>query len=96
MQYLVTMTTHVPVGTSAEAVDDIRQREAKRARELAGQGHLERLWVLPGQGRALGLWRASDIGEMNAVLATLPLNDWMNVETTPLSEHPNDPALTSG
>jgi muconolactone delta-isomerase len=44
MEYLVTMTTHVPDGTPAEAVDDIRAREAARSRELAAQGHLPRIW----------------------------------------------------
>ena len=28
MEYLVTMTTHVPDGTPAEAVDDVRARAA--------------------------------------------------------------------
>ncbi len=31
MEYLITMTTHVPEGTSEETVDDIRSREAARA-----------------------------------------------------------------
>ena len=35
MEYLVTMTTHVPDGTSEAAVQDIRSREAARSRELA-------------------------------------------------------------
>ena len=38
MEYLVTMTTHVPDGTSEEAVSDVRAREAVRSRELAAQG----------------------------------------------------------
>ena len=54
MEFLVTMTTHVPDGTSGQALDDVRGREAARPRELAGQGHLLRLWVQPRQGRALG------------------------------------------
>ena len=40
MEYLVTMTTHVPDGTPAEAVDDVRAREAARSRERAARGHL--------------------------------------------------------
>ena len=40
MEYLVTMTTHVPAGTSEEAVEAVRTREAARSRELAAQGHL--------------------------------------------------------
>jgi len=95
MEYLVTMTTHVPEGTPAEAVEDTRAREAQRAHELAGQGHLLRLWTLPGQGRALGLWRAQDAAAMQAIMASLPLYDWMSVQTTPLTAHPSDPALTS-
>ena len=50
MEFLVTMTTHVPDGTSGQAVEDVRGREAARSRELAGQGHLLRLWVLPLRG----------------------------------------------
>jgi muconolactone D-isomerase len=49
MEYLVTMTTHVPAGTPEQAVDDIRAREAAHSRELAGQGHLLRLWRPPLQ-----------------------------------------------
>ncbi len=35
MEYLVTMTTHVPEGTPDEAVADVRAREAARSAELA-------------------------------------------------------------
>lgn len=47
MEYLVTMTTHVPDGTSEGAVADVRAREATHTRELAGQGHIIRLWRPP-------------------------------------------------
>ena len=40
MEYLVTMTTHVPEGTPDQAVAHVRGREAARSRELAAQGHL--------------------------------------------------------
>jgi hypothetical protein len=42
VEYLVSMTTHVPEGTSDAAVQDIRGREAAHSRELATQGHLLR------------------------------------------------------
>jgi muconolactone D-isomerase len=92
MEYLVTMTTHVPEGTPGQAVEDVRAREAAHSRELAAQGHLLRLWRLPGEGRALGLWRARDAAQMQAVLASLPMDPWMGVETTP---HPSDPGLVA-
>ncbi len=93
-EYLVVMTTHIPEGTPAGAVEDIRTREAAHSRELAAQGHLRRLWALPGEGRTLGLWRARDATEMEAVLKSLPLDPWMTVQTTTLAQHPSDPAIT--
>jgi muconolactone delta-isomerase len=94
MEYLVTMTTHVPDGRPDQVVDDIRACEAARKRELAAQGHVLRLWRLPGESRALGLWNAGDPAELQVILKSLPLDPWMTVETTPLTRHASDPALT--
>lgn len=95
MEYLVTMTTPVPNGTSDQAVADVRAREPAHWSELAGQGHLLRLWNLPGQGHALGLWRARVWAEMQAMLESLPLDAWMTVQSTPLTPHPSDPGLAA-
>ena len=91
-EFLTTFTITIPDGTPDRAVGDAEAGEARRTRELAGQGHLERLWAL-GPGRNLGLWRARDPAEMQAILKSLPLDAWMDVETTPLTEHPSDPAI---
>jgi muconolactone delta-isomerase len=92
-EFLVTFADATPPGAPEQALGDAQAREARRAHELAGQGHLVRLWVLPGPGRALGLWRARDAAEMQAILESLPQYDGMTVETTPLTEHPSDPAI---
>jgi muconolactone delta-isomerase len=96
MEYLVTMTTHVPAGTPPAAVDDIRTREAARAQELAEMGHLLRLWrppLKPGEWRTLGLFAADDSEQLETILASMPLRVWRTDEVTPLSPHPNDPGL---
>ncbi len=94
-EFLTTFTTTVPPDTPAQAVADAEAREAQRARELAAQGHLLRLWQLPGEGRTLGLWQAADAVMMQAILTSLPLDAWMRVQTTPLTEHPSDPAISA-
>jgi muconolactone delta-isomerase len=99
MEYLVTMTTHVPAGTPDQAVADIRGREAARSRELAAQGRLLRLWrppLRPGEWRTLGLFAAADDGQLEEVLASMPLRVWRTDEVTALSPHPNDPGLAGG
>src|SRR5215831_655886 len=98
MEYLVTMTTHVPDGTPDEAVEDVRAREAAHSRELAAQGYLLRLWrppLQPGEWRSLGLFAADDGDQLEKVLASMPLRVWRTDEVTPLSPHPDDPALAA-
>jgi muconolactone delta-isomerase len=92
-EFLVTFTLAVPPGTSDQTLQDAKAREAQAADDLAGQGHLLRLWALPGAGRTLGLYQARNAAQMEAILAALPLAPWMTVDTTPLSPHPSDPAI---
>jgi muconolactone delta-isomerase len=96
MEYLVTMTTLVPDGTSDQTVEGVRSREAVRSRELAAQGHLLRLWrppLRPGEWRTLGLFSAADAVELEDVLASMPLRVWRSDQVVPLSAHPNDPSV---
>jgi muconolactone delta-isomerase len=98
MEYLVTMTTHVPDGTSEEAVANVRAREAVHTSELAAQGHILRLWrppLAPGEWRTLGLFAAADRGELERVLASMPLRVWRSDEVTELAHHPNDPVVSA-
>lgn len=94
MEFLVTMTTQVPEGTPVDAVDSIRAREATRARDLATEGHLLRLWrppLQPGEWRTLGLFEAEDEVELDKVLASMPLRVWRTDEAQALPAHRNDP-----
>jgi len=91
-EFLTTFQVEFPGGTPAGDVDGARAREAVRARELARQGHLLRLWALPEPDQALGLWQAAGAAEMQAIADSLPLTPWMTTRVTPLSPHPSDPA----
>ena len=94
MEYLVTMTTHVPAGTPDAAVDDIRARESAHTRELAAQGHVLRLWrppLAPGEWRTLGLFAADGADELERVLASMPLRVWRSDEVKELTAQANDP-----
>jgi len=92
-EFLVTFIVAVPPAEPPNVVADTKAREAQAAHDLAGQGHLLRLWALPGAGRTLGLYQASDADQMQAILESLPLASWMTVDATPLSPHPSDPAI---
>jgi muconolactone delta-isomerase len=94
-EFFTWFTVTVPSGVDQEAVDALAAREAEQIRQLAGEGHVTRLWMLPptpGSWHALGLWRAADAASLGAMLRSLPMNSWMSVDTMPLTRHPSDPA----
>jgi muconolactone delta-isomerase len=96
VEFLVGLNIKVPEGTPNQTVEDVKSREAQRARELTEQGHLARLWIPPtgpGEWRILGLWRAQDAAEMQSILGSLPLYSWFTAETTQLAPHPSDPDI---
>lgn len=92
MEFLTEILLTVPPGTPEDEVARRRAAEAARARQLAGQGHLLRLWRPAEDGwRNIGLWSARDEDELRALLRTLPLFDWMTVTVRSLGAHPSDP-----
>ncbi|WP_037571463.1 muconolactone Delta-isomerase family protein [Phaeacidiphilus oryzae] len=94
MEYLVTMVTTVPAGTTEQEVEDVRAREAANSRRLAQENELLRLWrppLGPGEWRSLGLFSAPDAERLEETLAAMPLRVWRRDEVTALTPHPNDP-----
>jgi muconolactone delta-isomerase len=94
-EFLTTFTLAVPRGTSAVAVEAMAAREAARTAELAAAGRLLRLWTLPEIGHNLGLWQAPDATALRDVLRSLPMIDWLVIDTVVLTRHPNDPATAA-
>jgi muconolactone delta-isomerase len=98
-EFLTRLTDATPGGASPDEIEDMSTREAGRARALAGEGHLLRLWSLPAERErtvSLGLWQAADASELDGILRSLPMYPWLYVETTELSPHPNDPGAGAG
>jgi muconolactone delta-isomerase len=91
-EFHTTFTVTGTDGVEPQVIDEARAGEARSTRKYAEDGFLERLWRLPGEGRALGLWQPDDAGQLDEMLAALPLSPWLRVEVTPLTEHPSDPA----
>ncbi|TQM64712.1 muconolactone Delta-isomerase family protein [Humibacillus xanthopallidus] len=92
-EFLTTFTVRVPA--NARDIDAVMAGEARRAGQLADQNKLRRLWRLPEQGRALGLWQVHDTEELTTLLGSLPMTaaGWLSIDTVALTPHPSDPAL---
>ncbi|MGH7069480.1 MAG: muconolactone Delta-isomerase [Acetobacteraceae bacterium] len=79
----------------ADAVEDLRRRERARARELADQGHLLRMWRTPGRRANWGLWAAENATQLHAILESLPYWPYMEIAVHPLARHVVDPVYGS-
>jgi muconolactone D-isomerase len=94
IEFLVEFDLQVPAGTPESEVSGRVQAESAAAAKLADEGHLVRLWRWPRTGdgvAAIGLYRAESVAQLDALLAELPLADWLRITVTPLRSHPNDP-----
>lgn len=91
MEFLVYMEVG-PIGTEEEASKLLKQ-EAQRARQLAQNGIMRRLWRVPGRRANWGIWNADTIDELHNAIASLPLYPYLTVTVHPLAHHPNDPGL---
>ena len=60
-EFLTTFTITIPPGTPGQAVTDADAREAQRAKELAGQGHLLRRGGCPNRDARWALWQAGGL-----------------------------------
>lgn len=92
MEYLVHITFSWPPGMTSEDQQRLVAAEAVRARELAAEGRLKRLWRIPGQRANWGIWTAKDATELHAVLSSLPMFPHLTATVHVLATHPNDPA----
>jgi len=98
MEFVVQHEGDDPAATADAEVEQHQRAESAAAAKLAEDGHLVRLWRRPllGDGTtAIGLYRAFSQAQLEDLLATLPLADWLRVTVTPLEAHPNDPATAS-
>ena len=96
MEFLVEFEVNIPDGTPDSEVKRRDDAEAVAAAKLVEQGHLERVWKKRVSGNltnVLGLYRADNQAQLDGLLESLPLAEWMRVTVTRLDAHANDPAL---
>ena len=92
MEFLVRIEVRWPADGDPARKAELAEKEAARSRELAAAGTLKRLWRIPGRWANYGLWDAPDPTALHAAITSLPFFPWLDVEVTPLAQHPSDPS----
>jgi muconolactone D-isomerase len=93
MEFLVRIELVAPPGIDAEELANLRTREAQRARELAAEGNIVRLWRSESTWGNWGLWSCESQETLLRLLESLPLRPFMTIDIHDLGQHPSDPQL---
>ncbi len=95
MEFLVQIRIALPADLELVERTRLLRAERERGQELVRDGSIVRIWRVGDPSAVdsahlenVGLWEASDEGELRCLLGTLPFFPWMTVDVTPLRLHP--------
>jgi muconolactone D-isomerase len=96
MEFLVRIVVDWPADGDPAELARITAAERERAAALGAEGHIRRMWRIPGRRANWGLWEADDATELHAAISSLPFYPYLSVEVHPLAAHPSDPERPGG
>jgi len=89
MLFHVRMDVRLPHDMPEEKAAELKRVEKARAQELQRAGTWRHLWRIAGQYSNISMFDVSDSDELHAVLSTLPLFPYMQIEVMAMVRHPS-------
>ena len=89
MLYHVRMDVRPPHDIDPERFEQLKAEEKARSQQLQREGKWPHLWRIAGRYANISIFDVESHDELHAVLSTLPLFPFMEVEVTPLARHPS-------
>lgn len=87
MEFLVRIKVTRPVHLDDSAWSSLLESERSQATEYRRQGHISRVWRVPGTSANVGVWEAQDATDLHRLLSNLPLYPHMEVAVECLALH---------
>jgi muconolactone D-isomerase len=88
MLFHVTITVRMPHDVDPEKIKRLEAMEHVRAAELQRQGKWLHLWRVAGKWANVSIFKVDSPAELHAILESLPLYPFMEVEVAALCRHP--------
>jgi muconolactone D-isomerase len=73
----------------AEQAAQLKQDEKALAARLQEEGKWRHLWRIAGQYANISIFDVASVDELHALLTSLPLFPYMQIEVMPLCRHPS-------
>ncbi len=88
MQFMVRIDVNLPGDWPADRLAEMVEAEFERGNQLMREGKQLRLWRIVGLRSNFGIWRTDTLEELHEILQSMPMHPWMDIEITPIIEHP--------
>lgn len=89
MIFLVQMDVTIPPDIDPDELTRFKQDEKHRAQEIQRSGRWPHLWRVAGRYANISVFDVDSIDELHSLLYSLPMFKFMDIEVTPLAEHPS-------
>lgn len=89
MLYHVRMDVRPPHDIDPKRFEQLKAEEKERSQHLQREGKWPHLWRIAGRYANISIFDVESHDELHALLSTLPLFPFMEVEVTPLARHPS-------
>jgi muconolactone D-isomerase len=89
MLYLVRMDVKIPHDLPASQADEIKAREKAYSQTLQKDGRWPHLWRVVGEYANYSVFDVASNEELHQLLSQLPLFPYMQLQVTPLAQHPS-------
>jgi muconolactone D-isomerase len=89
MLYLVRMDVKMPHDLPPAQADEIKAREKAYSQALQRDGRWPHLWRVVGEYANYSVFDVASNDELHQLLSQLPLFPYMQIQVTPLAQHPS-------
>jgi muconolactone D-isomerase len=88
MLFQVQIVVRIPHGADMAAIKALSAEEIELAKGLQRSGKWLHIWRVAGKWANISIFNVDDTDELHAILSSLPLFPYMEVEVTALCRHP--------
>jgi muconolactone D-isomerase len=89
MLFHVRMNVNLPVTMPEVDASALKKKEKEIAQGLQSEGKWRHLWRIAGQYANISIFDVESVKELHALISTLPLFPYMQIEVMPLCRHPS-------
>ena len=89
MLFHVRMDVNLPVTMPEAQATELKKTEKEIAQTLQRSGKWRHLWRIAGQYANISVFDVDSVDELHALISTLPLFPYMQIQIMPLCRHPS-------